>query len=167
MEYIQVGKIVNTQGIKGELKIIPLTNEKERFEDFDRVFVGEDKEELSIDGIWYKKGFVIIKFDQYNNINDVLKYKEQFIYIDKKNAIKLPEDNYFIFDIVGLEVFDMENKYLGEVVDVLQNGGADIYVIKKEDKQYMVPAVKEFIKDINIERKCMIISPIEGLIEWK
>ncbi|WP_026893872.1 ribosome maturation factor RimM [Clostridiisalibacter paucivorans] len=165
MEYIQVGKIVNTQGIKGELKIIPLTNEKERFEDFDRVFVGEDKEELSIDGIWYKKGFVIIKFDQYNNINDVLKYKEQFIYIDKKNAIKLPEDNYFIFDIVGLEVFDMENKYLGEVVDVLQNGGADIYVIKKEDKQYMVPAVKEFIKDINIERKCMIISPIEGLIE--
>lgn len=165
MEYIQVGKIVNTQGIKGELKVIPLTNEKERFEDFDRVFVGEDKEELSIDRIWYKKGFVIIKFDQYNNINDVLKYKEQFIYIDKKNAIKLPEDNYFIFDIVGLEVFDMENKYLGEVVDVLQNGGADIYVIKKEDKQYMVPAVKEFIRDINIEGKCMIISPIEGLIE--
>lgn len=171
MEYIRVGKIVNTHGIKGDVKVLPLTDDIKRFEKLKSVYIEDDKSCIQIERVWYSKGFVMLKFRGYNNINDVLKYKDKYIVIHEKDAIKLPEDSYFIHQIIGITVFCTDGRELGEIVEVLQPGSNDVYVIKGMDinnsteKEYLIPAIKDVVKYINIEDKKMIIEPIEGLIE--
>lgn len=171
MEYIRVGKIVNTHGIKGDVKVLPLTDNINRFEKLNSVYLEDDKSCIQIERVWYSKGFVMLKLRGYDNINDVLKFKDKYIVIKEKNAIKLPEDSYFIHQIIGIRVFCSDGKELGEIVDVLQPGSNDVYVIRGMDivnnteREYLIPAIKDVIKYINIEDKKMIIEPIEGLIE--
>jgi len=167
MDYIQVGKIINTQGIKGEVKIYPLTDDISRFDELEKVYIGEEKVLVYIEKNWSKKEFVILKFVGYDDINEVLKFKNEYLYIEEKDKIKLEEDSYFIFDIVGCNVLDIKGNRIGIVTQVITNTGNDIYIIKSEDnsKNYLVPAVKQFIKKVDIENKEIIIEPIEGLIE--
>ena len=99
MEWIQIGKIINTHGIKGEVRVYPLTDYVERFEELKEIYVGEAKLKLHISSVSYKKGIPILKFKEYDNINDVIKYKNEYIYIDEKNRVELPEGHYFIYEI--------------------------------------------------------------------
>lgn len=167
MEYIQVGKIINTHGIKGELKIIPLTDNIDRFDDLKSIFIGEEKTKVNIEKIWYNKGFVIIKLKEFDDINQVISYKDEYVYIDEKDKVQLPEDTYFIFDIIDCQVIDTSGNKLGIVKNVMTNFSNDIYVVEdlKLGKEHLIPAVKEFVVDINIEEKIITIEPIEGLIE--
>lgn len=167
MDYIQIGKIINTHGIKGEVKVYPLTNDIDRFDNLKVAFLGDDKVKVEIDNVKYHKGLVIVKFKQFNDINDILSYKDNFIYVDEEGKISLPEDHFFIFDIIGCKVFDTKGNKIGKVIDVIQSAGNDVYVIEDEDKnkEYMIPAVKEFFNSIDIENKQIIIDPIEGMIE--
>ncbi len=171
MKYIRVGKIVNTHGIKGDVKILPLTDDINRFEKLHSIYIEDDKNPMKIEKVWYSKGFVMLKFKGYDSINDVIKYKDKYIVIDEKDALELPEDSYFIFEIIGLKVFCSDGNELGEIIDVLQPGGNDVYVVKRKDlekgieKEYLIPAIKNVIKLIDIENRKMIIEPIEGLIE--
>lgn len=169
MKFIQVGKIVNTQGIKGEIKIIPFTDDIYRFDKLEKIYIGKEKLKLEITKVWYKKNTVILKFKGYDNINDVEKFKNQNIYVDEKDKIELKDNQYFIFDIIGCKVLDTSNKEIGTVVDIIEAGSSDIYVVEGNSKyeEYLIPGVKEFIKDINIEEKRIKIDPIEGMIEWK
>lgn len=164
-DYINIGKIVNTHGIKGDLKIYPLTDDKTRFEDLDYVYIQDEYDKFYIEEVWYHKNFVMLKFYDYDNINDVIKFKNKYIYIHKDNLVKLPEDTYFIFDLIDIDVYTTDGEYIGNIVEVLQSGISDTYIIKNNDKEILIPAVKEFIKDINIQDKRMVIRPIEGLIE--
>lgn len=167
MEFTIIGKITNTHGIKGEVRVYPLTDNIERFSDLDKVYIGEAKRQASVKTVKYHKGLAILGFEEFDNINQVLDFKDQYLYIDDEDRIVLPEDRYFIFDLIGCEVFDMANKSIGHIVDVILNMGNDVYVIKnhKGDKEYLIPAVKEFIKTIDIDKKKIIINPIEGMIE--
>lgn len=166
-KYIKIGHIINTHGIKGELKINPLTDDVKRFNDLEIVFLGEDKEKHLIKNVKYIKNFPIIKLEKFDNINDVLKYKNSYLYIDKEDLVELEKDQYFIFDIIGCKVFNTEDEYIGIVKDVITYSSNDVYVIKNSDKNqdYLIPALKQFIKTIDIENKTMIIKPIEGMIE--
>lgn len=166
-EYIQIGKILNTHGIKGFVKVMPLTDDKTRFESLETVYIENEKLQFNIDQIWYKKNFVMIKFKEFDNVNDVLKFKDRFILINKKDAIELSKDTFFIYDIIGLRVVTMDGKDVGIVKDVLQPGSNDVYVVKTSGKDVLVPAIKDVVKEINIEDKVMLIDPIEGMIEWK
>lgn len=166
MTHIQVGKIINTQGIKGEVKVYPLTSDISRFDELKKAYIGEEKMPVCIEKAWYKKGFVILKFQEFTEINEVLKFKNEYLYIDDSDKIELPKDAFFIFDIVGCKVLDVKGHEIGTVTEVITNTGNDIYVIKDENnKQYLIPAVKEIIKEVNIEEKKIVIKPIEGLIE--
>ncbi|MCG4585594.1 16S rRNA processing protein RimM, partial [Anaerosalibacter bizertensis] len=89
MDYIQVGKIINTQGIKGEVKIHPLTDDISRFDELEKVYIGEEKVLVYIEKNWSKKEFVILKFVGYDDINEVLKFKNEYLYIEEKDKIKL------------------------------------------------------------------------------
>ncbi|EOD00958.1 ribosome maturation factor RimM [Caldisalinibacter kiritimatiensis] len=164
-EYIQVGKIINTHGIKGEVKVLPLTDDMTRFEDLNSVFIGDNNTEVEIEKVWYKKKFVILKFRDYDNINDVLSFKNKFVLIHESEAVELPEDTYFIFQIVGLEVYNVEGVKIGKIKEVLQPGANDVYVVKDGSKEYLLPAIKEVVKEIDLEQKKMIIDPLEGMIE--
>jgi len=163
-KYIRIGKIVNTHGIRGDIKVLPLTDDPSRFEELKVIYIDNENTEVEIQKVWYSKGFVMLKLKEFNNINDVIKFKNSYILIDEKNAVKLPNDTFFISQVIGLSVFCTDGNKLGEVIDVLQPGGNDVYVIKGDNKEYLIPAVKEFIKSVEIENKKMIIDPIEGMI---
>ncbi|NLW39802.1 MAG: 16S rRNA processing protein RimM [Tissierellia bacterium] len=167
MDYIKVGWITNTHGIKGELKIHPLTDDINRFDDLKKVYIGNNKVAAEIERVKYIKGWVILKFKEFNNINEVLQYKGDYIYIDERDRVELPEDHFFIFDIIDCSVYTTKGEKVGLVVDVLQYASNDVYVVKdhNNEKEYLIPAVKEFVVEVDVEDKKIIIDPIEGMIE--
>ena len=162
MDRIKVGKIVSAVGIRGEVRVYPYTDYPERFEELDSVFAGEDR--LEPEKIRYHKNTVIIKFRGVNDRNAAEALRDRFLEIDKKDLRELGEDEYYIFDLIGLEAQDQNGKRIGRVSDVIQNSAQDLYEIEHIDgKKYFVPAVKEFVTDIDINRGIMKIKPIEGL----
>lgn len=167
MEYIGIGKIINTHGIKGEIKVFPLTNNIKRFDFLNYAYIGEEKTLVYLENVKYHKNFAILKFKEYNTINDVEKYKNDFIYVDEKEKIILSEDHFFIYELINSQVFDIEKNLIGLLTDVIQGSRNDIFVIKdhKKEKEYLIPGVKEFVTKVDIKNKEIIIDPIEGMIE--
>lgn len=167
MDYIQIGKIINTHGIKGEVKVYPLTYDINRFSNLKKAYLGQNKIKVEVEKVKYHKDLVIIKFKEFNNINEILLYKDKFIYIEKEDIISLPKNHFFIFDIVDCQVFNMAGDKIGVVTEVIQSVSNDVYVIRnyEKNKEYMIPAIKEFFVNIDIDNKKIVINPIEGMIE--
>ena len=166
-DYFEVGQIVNTFGIKGFVKVNPLTDDAERFEELESVFVVKNKEliEMKIEEIKYHKNMVLIKFKGIEDINMAEKYKGCYIKIKRENAKKLPEDTYFIADLIGLPVYDESGKLLGKVDDIYNNKSHDIYVVKDElGKQIVLPSTKEVIKQVDIDNERIVVHLIDGLV---
>ena len=165
--YTIVGKITNTHGIKGELKVFPLTDDIERFDYLKRAFIGEEKIKVNLEKARYHKNLAIIKFKEYNDINEVMKFKDDYIYVDDEEKVVLPKGHFFIYDLIGSQVFDMSSNLIGNLINVLKGPSNDIYVVKdkEKDKEYLIPAVKEFVIEVNIQDKKIKINPIEGMIE--
>lgn len=167
-DYLQVGKIVNTHGIKGEVKVLPLTDDPQRFERLKWVYVGNDdtKQIMNIEGIKYFKNTVIVKFKEVPDIDDALVLKERYMYVDRKNAVKLPKDTYFICDLIGSEVSDIEGIKLGVLRDIISTGSNDVYIVKADNgKEILVPALKSVVNSISIEDKKIVVELPEGLVE--
>lgn len=166
-DYTIIGKITNSHGVKGEVKIFPLTDNIDRFNNLESAYIGENKVSVSIERARKHKKMLILKFNKFNNINEILKFKNEYIYVGDEEKVILPEDHFFIYDLVGSEVFDMDSNKIGTLSDVLKGPRNDIYVIKDEekDKEYLIPGVKEFINKVDISNKIIIIDPIEGMIE--
>ena len=166
MKKLKVGRIVNTHGIKGGLKVTPLTDDLERFEELDWVYIEGEEGKFYINRVQYQKNNAIITFKDLYDINLVEKYKTKFLYIDESQKRELPEDTFYISDIIGLEAYTVDNVYLGKVKDILQAGSNEVYIIANEDgKEHLIPSVKEFIPVIDIEGGKIIVDPIEGMIE--
>ncbi|MGN9164052.1 ribosome maturation factor RimM [Tissierellaceae bacterium HCP3S3_D8] len=167
MDYTVVGKIINTHGIKGEAKIFPITDDMERFSYLEKAYIGEDKTEVFLQNVRYHKGIVIVKFREFDNINQVIDFIDDFIYVDDEHRIILPDNHYFIHDLRDCDVFDMSGRKIGVVKDVLQTGGNDVYIVDDDinKKEYLIPAVKDFIKKVDVSDKKIVIDPIEGMIE--
>lgn len=166
-DYTIVGKVTNTHGLKGELKVFPLTDDMERFDYLKRAYIGENKIKVNLERVRYHKNLAIIKFKEYNDINEVEKFKENYIYVDDEEKVILPKDHFFIYDLIDSQVFDMESNLIGTLINVLKGPSNDVYVVKDmdKDKEYLIPAVKEFVIEVNILDKKVIINPIEGMIE--
>lgn len=162
MEKIKVGDIINTHGIKGELKV-----SRTGIEEFNReifYYIGESSEKFKITNSRFHKNNYIIKIEGYDNINDVLKFKNKSIYIDEADTMELKEDIFYIKDLIDVRVIDSNNKNIGYIDDVLEYDVNDVYVIKTDDnKEILVPAVKEFIVDIDLDRRIMKVNLLEGM----
>jgi 16S rRNA processing protein RimM len=167
MEYTIIGKITNTHGIKGEVKVYPLTDDIKRFDLLEKAYIGDGKIQVQVQNVKYHKNLVILKFKEYSNINEIKGFKDYFIYVDEEGRIDLPEDHFFIYEILNSKVFDKDMNLIGTLTDVIQGPSNDVYVIKDEDssKEYLIPAVKQFIKKVDIEDKIIVIDPIEGMLE--
>lgn len=163
---LRVGKIINTHGIRGDLKVFPLTDYMERFEELDWVYIDDNNERFYIKSVKYMPTVVLLSFKGYENINLVEKFKDKYLFIDESQRRNLPEDTYYIADIIGLDVYTVKGEYIGKVEDIIQTGSNEVYIIKGEsNKEIMIPAVKEFILEICLEEGKIIIDPIEGMIE--
>ncbi len=166
-EFFEIGQIVNTFGIKGEVKVNPFTDDVEQFERLKSILIVKNKQliEMEIEKARYQKNVVILKLKNINDMTTAEKYKGCFIRIHRKDARKLPKDTYFIADIIGSEVITDDGKLLGKVDDIYNTGSNDIYVVKDElGKQILLPNIKEVILDINIEKQVVTVHLLEGLI---
>ena len=159
-QLFKVGQIVNTHGIKGEVKIIPLTSDIKRFDYLDKVIL-EDKE-LNIEGVKYQKDRVTLKLEGIDSIEQAEKLKNKYLLIEREEAIELPEDTYFIADLIGCKVLDTTGFEYGNITEVIQTGSNDVYWVKG-NKEVLVPVLKDIVLDINIDEETITIKPIG---EW-
>lgn len=167
IEYLKVGQIVNTHGIKGEVKVYPLTDDVMRFKRLKFVFVKNDEtyNRVDIESVKFLKDFPILKLSGINTMNDAEKYKEVYIYVDRDNAVKLPEDTYFIADLIGIDVETIEGEKVGKITSVFSTGSNDVYEIRMDDgKDILLPAIKDVVKNIDIQKRKMLVVLLEGLL---
>ena len=135
---LEIGQIVNTFGIKGEVKVTPFTNDVSRFDDLEKVYVKTRKEDklYKVENVRYHKNMVLLKLEGINNPEDAELLKNSFLEIDREDAIPLKEGQYFIIDLIGLEVYTDDGNLLGKVDDIYNTGANDIYVIKSSEIGY-------------------------------
>lgn len=164
MDYLQIGKISNVHGMKGEVKVVPLTDDVKRFSELDGVYMGIDKDYFEIESVSYQKNQALIKFKGMDSLAAAEDRINSFLWVKTEEA-KRPEGAYFLFEIIGLEVYTVDGEFVGKIRDVLQPGANDVYVVKDGEAEYLIPGIKEVIKEINLDEKKMIIDPIEGMIE--
>lgn len=161
MNYICIGKIVNTHGIKGEVRILSdFPYKKEVYATGTHLYIGKRKESVVVTSFRRHKIFDMLTFEGINDINDVIQYKGEFIYFDR-NEVTLP--GLIDEDYIGLPVYEKE-KYIGSVTSIMKSKPHDILVIEKENTRNLIPNIPVFIKSIDVDQKQIQVESIEGLI---
>ena len=166
-DMLQVGVITQTHGVRGEVKVFPTTDDVNRFKKLKQVILDTGKETmpLEIQSVKFFKQFVILKFKGIDNINDIEKYKRCSLYVTREHAVALEEDEYFIADMIGMEVCTEDGSIFGTLRDVIETGANDVYVIENaEHGEVLVPAIKECSRSVDIEKGQMMIHLMDGLI---
>lgn len=166
-QYLEMGKITKTQGLKGEVRMQYYCDSPDLLEEFDVLYMGKDKTAVQLEKSRYLKSDVaVIKLAGVDNPEDAQKLIGKILYINRDD-VELPEDVWFIQDIIGLEVVDNDKGIVyGKVDEIYQNGGADVYSIKTADgKQLMFPAIPEVLIKTDIDEGKIYIKPLDGLFE--
>lgn len=167
-DLLKVGVITSTHGIRGEVKVFPTTDDPKRFLDLEEIILdtGKEKKTVSIQYVKFFKNMVILKFKEFDNINDVEIYRQKDLYVTREQAVPLEENEYFIADLIGLKAVSDEGEELGEIADVLQTAANDIYVIKKQGtSDLLVPAIRECVLSVNIAGGMVTLHLLPGLRE--
>jgi len=165
--YLRVGVISSTHGVKGEVKVYPTTDDPQRFKQLKDVVLdtGKDLIPLEIEDVKYFKQMVILKFKGIDNINDIEKYRGKDLLVTRENAIPLEEGEYFIYDLLNSEVFTDTGEKLGILTEVMTSAANDVYVVKMENgKEVLLPAINECILDIDVDNKKIIVHLMKGLL---
>ena len=165
-QFFQVGVISSTHGVRGEVKVYPTTDNPERFLDLKQVLLDTGKEQIpmEISKVRFFKQFVIVKFKGIDNINDIEKYKGKSLMVPREDAVELAEDEYYIADLIGMEVVTDEAEK-GTLKDVMETGANDVYVIAFEHLgEVLVPAIRQCILDVDVEAMKMTVHLLEGLV---
>ncbi len=166
VDYINIGKIVTTQGHRGEVRVFPLTDFPERFDHMDEVLIYKNGERKTyhIEKTRRHKGFIILKFREVPDMNAALSLKGALLQVTSEQLVSLPEDTYYIFEIIDLDVYTAGGEWLGKVTDVLTTGANDVYVVQEGDKRpLLIPALKSVIRNIDLGQKRMVVDLPPGL----
>lgn len=165
---LQVGVIASTHGIRGEVKVFPTTDNASRFESIEEVILDTGKEDLllTITSVKYFKKFAILKFKQFNDINEIEKYKGKSLYVAREQAVPLGENEYYIGDLIDMEVFLEDESRFGVITDVMETGANDVYVIETaEGKEVLIPAIRQCILQVDVKENRMKIHLLPGLAD--
>lgn len=166
-QFLKVGVISSTHGIRGEVKVFPTTDDMNRFKNLKEVILDTGKERLflEIQNVKFFKQFAILKFKGIDNINDIEKYKGRPLLVARENAVSLEEGEYYIADLIGMEVMTEDGRHFGRLNDVMETGANDVYIIASDEYgEVLVPAIRECIREIDIENGRMTIRLMKGLI---
>ncbi len=164
-DVFQVGVISTTHGIAGEVKVFPTTDDMNRFKKLKEVILdtGKETQLLHIQQVRFFKNMVIVKFKEFQSINDVERLRGKSLYVTRENAVKLQKDEYFIADMIGIQVVSDEGEDLGILQDVMQTGANDVYVVEKDGEELLIPAIKDCILSVNVEEGKMEVHLLPGL----
>ncbi|MFD3258304.1 ribosome maturation factor RimM [Paenibacillus lentus] len=167
---LSVGKIVNTHGIRGELKVISNTDFPEvRFAPKSRLMMVHpetgEQIEVTVASARPNKGMFIVRFADFDNINEVEKYKGFEIKVSKEESVELPDNEYYFYEIIGCRVMDEEGEELGVVEEILRPGANDVWVVKMPSrKQLLLPVIDEVVLDVDVQAKIVKVHLMEGLL---
>ena len=164
---LQVGVITATHGLKGEVKVFPTTDDPNRFRRLKEVILDTGKEErvLKIEGVKFFKQMVILKFQGLDDINDVEQLRRGTLYVTRENAVRLKQNEYFIADLIGMQVENEDGSGLGILQDVISTGANDVYDVRLADgRQLLIPAIRECILEVNVEEGWMRVHLLDGLL---
>ncbi len=157
-EFLAVGQIINTHGIKGEVKVYPLTDDTRRFRKLDIIYIDGIERKVS----WCKlqPDKIILKIEGIETPEEAYKFRDKYIEIKRDNAVKLENGRYFVADIIGSKVIDENNKEIGNVFDVIFTGSNEVYWVKGKE-ELLVPALKSVIVKMDMENKLITIKPVD------
>ncbi len=175
IEYFQVGVIVKAHGLKGEVNVFPTTDDPQRFKKLKKVYLDtgrEGRKELTVERVRFGNKFVIVKFKEYNDINEVERFRQKSLLIPREDAIALEPGEYYLGDLEGMIIEDEEGNELGTLIHVIQTGANDVYEMKRrgssegdDENTVMIPGISECVKNIDIEKKVMTIHVMDGLFD--
>ena len=165
LDYLIVGTITSPHGVKGEVKVYPQTDDVSRFKKCKELYLNTGKEylPLHVRSVKFSGQFVILKFDEFNSMNEVEGLRKKELLIDRAHAVKLQKDEYFIADLIGLNVYEKE-RFVGKIKDVIETGANDVYVVDEENgKELLLPAIKDCILNVDMENERMEVFILPGL----
>ncbi len=160
-QFITIGEIINSHGVHGELKILPLTDDLKRFRKLKKVYIDDNEKMVS----WCKlqSNKVILKIEGIDTINDAIKYKTKLLKVQREDAVKLAEGRYYEADIIDCTVEDENGVYLGKINEIIHTGSNDVYWIKGE-KELLIPALRSVVIKMDVENSKIIIKPVD---QWQ
>lgn len=166
-DLLKVGVITTTHGVRGEVKVFPTTDEAERFLELDYVILdtGRELRKLEIQNVKFFKNLAILKFKGIDNINDIEMYKGRDLWIPREEGQELEEGEYYVADLIGMNVLLEDGTVFGTLKDVMETGANDVYVIDTKDRgEVLLPAIRECILDVNVEESTMTVHLMKGLL---
>ena len=167
-KYFQVGQIAGTHALKGEVRVFPQTSDRERFtKGLELYYEGVRNEVLvlTVEKSRQNGKFVLLQFKGLDSINDVERFRGGKLYVDRRDAIPLEEGEYFVADLVGMDVYTEDGARLGELTDVLETGANDVYAVRLEQgKEVLIPAIPDCVLEINLEEKRMTVHLLDGML---
>ena len=167
-DMLQVGVITSPHGVHGEVKVYPTTDDVKRFKKLKTVTLDSRKGpvEAHVKSVKFFKNMVILGFEEYETMDDAATLRQCPILVDRKNAVKLEKDEYFIADLIDFEVTDSEKNLHGILKDVFQTGANDVYDIRLDDgREVLIPAIKECILEVDTDNRIMSVNILDGLLD--
>ncbi len=155
--YLIIGEVLKPQGIRGEIKVRPETDDEQRFLELEDVYLdGEGKDKRHVQAARLREGFAYLHLEGTETVEDAEKLRGRLLYVDRAHAARLPEGRYFIADLQGLRVQDEDGAELGRLTEVYQAGGNDVYRVEGE-RSFLFPALKKVIADVDLEKETMTL----------
>lgn len=160
LEYLIIGKVVKTHGIKGEVKVYPTTKDINRYDDLKWLYLDKMQQftRYDVENVRYHRNMVILKLKGVDIREEAEKLVGGLLKVDRDHAIDLEEDEYFIGDIIGLKVYHVNGVYMGKVTDIISTGSNDVYVVNGPGGEVLVPAIKQYVKQIDIKEGMMVVE---------
>ena len=166
-DLLKVGVITTTHGVRGEVKVFPTTDDAERFLDIEYVLLDTGKElrRLNIQNVKFFKNLAILKFEGIDNINDIEMYKGRELWIPREEAQELGEDEYYVADLIGMEVLRENGEKFGVLRDVMETGATDVDIVDRVDgEEILLPAIHDCVLDVDVEKNTMTVHLMKGLV---
>lgn len=166
MQFLKAGVVSNTHGVRGGLKVKCLADDLERFLELQWIYTKDPEKRHIIRDVVIRPKDVLLFLEGVDTMNQAEAMKGKYLYTDETQRRELSEDQHYIADLIGLKVYDVNNRFIGTVDQVLPTGASDILMVQsvEPNKHHMIPLVKAFVQDISMEKGCIVIDPIEGLI---
>ena len=166
-DFFRIGVITSTHGLKGEVKVFPTTDDVNRFKKLKKCILRTPKGDIEVEknSCKFFKNMVILSFKEFKDINEIEKYKNCELYVSRDNAMPLDEDEFYIADVIGMEVWE-DDKKLGELDDVIQTGANDVFSVKLLDgKELLIPVIQQCVLDIDYEARRVNVKLMKGMLD--
>lgn len=161
--HLVVGRILAPHGLKGEVEVQILTDFSDRFSLLKTVYLGEELDPVVLEGHRPKNKRLILKLAGYQDRDQAAALRGRLIYVPIEEAMPLEEDEYYLYEIMGLRVWTTEGEFLGRVEEILFTGSNDVYVVRDGDQEVLIPAISSSVREVDISQQRLIVHLIEGL----